>query len=67
MLEQDEAQRVSYQIAREWYADLNLTYGGVPLGKTLQYEIMSVLGRIFKGRLDAQGKEQVAHEPDAQS
>ncbi len=60
-LRQAEAQRLSYQIAREWYADVNLRYGGVSFGRVMEYEIMHVLGFIFKGHMDAQRIEQEAH------
>lgn len=58
---QAEAQQRSFDISREWYAGLDLIYGGVALGPALQYEIMSVLGRLFKVRLDTQPQEQMNH------
>lgn len=38
----------NWQIAHNWHTGLGLTYAGVDLGDVLTYDMLNVLGRIWK-------------------
>ena len=40
-----DSEKAHWQFAHEWYADLDLTVAGVPLGDTLEYDMLAVLNR----------------------
>lgn len=45
---QEEAQLMNWQIAKTWYIDTGLDWNGVSLGAALEYEMLNVVGRIFR-------------------
>ena len=49
----------NWQLAHEWHAGLGLVYKGVDLGDSLTYEVLRVLGAVWKNELDRIAAENV--------
>ncbi len=47
------AEQSMWQFAHTWHKDLGLTLHGVDLGDSLEYDVLRVLGGVWKQHLDA--------------
>lgn len=57
------AEESMWDFAHGWHAGLGLTSHGVDLGDALEYDLLRVLGNVWKQHLD--GLEAVAQQPAA--
>ena len=48
----DEAEVSNWKIAHEWYDGLDLTFADVPLGDALAYDVLRIIGGLWKRVLD---------------
>ena len=51
-MNKDEIESQNWQLAHEWHAGLGMVYKGVDLGDCLTYEVLRVLGAVWKNELD---------------
>lgn len=57
----DELQRIeaaNWRIAHEWAADLEIEYAGVDFGEVMAYDVLRVLGRLWRRHLTARETEE---------
>ena len=47
-----EAEDANHKIVHEWYQDFDLSFGGIPLGDVIEYDLLRVLGALWKKVLD---------------
>lgn len=60
-----QAEQAQWDIAHEWHADLDLTFAGVPLGDVMTYDVLRVVGGLWKLKFDSAPPEPVLESAQA--
>ena len=56
MILKQQAEDANWKFAHEWHAGIDLMLGGVDLADALTYDILRIIGAVWKNYLDEQEK-----------